>query len=710
MLSLPRFRDLFIAAVLALGAVSMLGTAGTAAAQTVDEPPIETAATLVAAPREPVMRGPGSELQIDVQIDNPGQQQLPEGTVRLEVDPRPLASIEDLDGVFPEHPVELGEAEIGPTAPDSEQSLTITVPQDRLPFTSTTPSGVYLLRASIAPDLEFTVPLAWESSAGTRSDPATAASVRLGLIVPIVLPDDIRTLPTRPQLEELVPGWSDLLDQARSAEATLAIDPRVIAGIRAYGDEAPEPARQFLARLEATPLPNFLLQFADADPSAQADLGFTSLLQPTSLDFVSRFGSAASETPPRDETAGSDSSSESSSDSGADGADGAAGQGSDDTTGTDAAPPLPTLDELLSWNEAEPMAWPAEGSADQGTLELLRLSNIDSVVLDSENVDRASGGPRVSLEQGSAIVTDAALADAARTALSASGEVERAAGLSRLSAYLLLAAQSGSEDLVLGLDRGATADAQDPALLIAQLRELGWVEPTAIGALDEGEALLRGSDTLEERRELLRAAVGRESSVSELGAVLVHPEYLSGYQRARLLELFATRHAAPGVAFEEVAARYQKRDAELLQGVQGITTERMQLVGASTRVPVQLHNSLPFEASVDVQVVPASAVLSVTEPHFSGVLVPPEGNERVLVPVNSRVSSGESGLVVTVGAASGDLTVFTGTLAISVRSGVETIALTTLGILAALLLGFGIWRSVRRRRAASAARVTSLSE
>ena len=728
--SVSRFRARpLLAAVFALGLLGAPAAGGTAAAAADDAVELTPATVdLFASPREPVLHDDDSELQIDVLVGNPGEQPLPETAVEVALDPRPLETIDDLDGVFPEHPIELADAQIGATAAETDQRVTVTVPRDRLPFTSATESGVYLLRVALGAEADVTVPLVWQGAASTgrAGASAEAPSVRLGTIVPIVLPSDIFTLPTRSQLEELTPGWSDLLDEARAAQATLAIDPRVIAGIRAYGDEAPEPARQFLARLEASTLSSFLLQFADADPSAQADLGFTALMQPTSLDFVTRFGSFSAD----DETGdGTDAGETPGSSAGEQGGDDADPPASDDATNTgdgtspgdepasqggdagptegdrsdgEPVPTQPTLEQLLSWDATAAVAWPAEGSADQGTLELLRLANIDAFVLDSDNIDRASGGPRVSLEQGSALITDAALADAARTALSAPNEVQRAAGVSRLSAHLLLAAQNGSEDLVLGLDRGAVGDAEDPALLVEQLRALDWVAPTGIADLDEGEALLRGSDTLEERRELLRAAVGRESSVSELGAVLVHPEYLSGYQRARLLELFATRHAAPGVDFDEVASRYRERDAELLEGVRAITTERMQLVGATTRVPVQLHNSLPFEAVVDVQVVPASAALAVQEPRFASVAVPAEGNERVLVPVHSRLSSGESGLVVTVAATSGDLTVFTGTLPISIRSGVETIALVVLGALASLLLGFGIWRSVRRRRRASA--------
>ncbi|MFT4232900.1 MAG: DUF6049 family protein, partial [Leucobacter sp.] len=565
------------------------------------------------------------------------------------------------------------------------------------------------------------------------------ASLRLGVIVPLVLPEEIRTLPTRAQLDDLVPVWDRLLASARDRRATLAIDPRVVAGIRAYGEDAPEAARLFLSQLEHTALPSFLLQFADADPAAQAALGFTSLLAPSSLDFVSRFGtfpaasadgaeadgataSAAAEAQQTDgqqtDAAGGDSGSAAQTS-----ADGAAASepatGDADPAPVDPEAVLPTLEQLTAWPRGDSAAWPAENAVDAATLELLRSAGVETVVLGSDNVV-ATGGPRVDLTQGSALVTDAALGDAARDALSAPTETERAAGSARLAAQLAFAEQAGTDGLLLGLDRGATGDAEDPSLLLDMLGSLPWVEATPIAELPEGTAALRAPETADEeetedgasesRVDLLGSAVDRESSVTDLGAVLAHPEYLSGYQRARLLELFSTRYAASDVDFADVAARFRERDSELLDGIRVISTQHTQLVGSSSRVPVQLRNALPFDAVVTVQADPASAALSVPERRFTDIVVPAEATERVLVSVRSRVSSGESGLVVTVSSTGGDLTVFTSTLPIAISSSVETVALGVLGALAALLLGFGIWRSVRRRGRAAADPSTASAE
>lgn len=778
----PRIRVLpaaVLAVGLVAGGLVGAGTpvAAARAAETAPESASDPA-TLTVSPRDSVLRSDTSELRFDIIVANPGAAELPAGQIQLRFGSAQVADVDQLDTILPATAPLIGEAEIAAVAAGDERTATITVPRADIPLGSGAVFGVHSIQANFTPDPDPAGPdadtdaadaadtadsaggnsaegpaatSAAEGSDAAGSDtadsdaqdsdtltgltqivadltapgatPGTGATtptptVQLGIIVPLVLPSDVRTVPTRRQLEDLTPGWDALLTEARSHQATLAIDPRIIAGIRAYGEEAPENARALLERMSLLSLPTFMLQFADADPAAQAALGYSKLLAPSSLDFVSRFGSGAEAAagpnstgpnPTGDDDADPDADADADADS--DGA-GDAPADSEDPTENSAdplEPALPTLAELLAWPVTTSAAWPAEGAVDQATMKLLEASGISTVVLDSSNVS-GNDTPRAAIGSRSALITDAALGAAARSAIGGTTASERNAGTARVGALLALAAQGGSAGLLVGLDRGAIGNAEDPSALLEELSSFDWVTSSLVNSLPEGAASLRAGDTLEERRELLRTAAGRETSVNELGAVLVHPEYLSGYQRTRLLELFATRFAEPGVDFPEIAASFRKRDAELLEGVRAISTEHTQLVGTSTRVPVQLHNSLPFEALVSVRVDPSSAALSITERDYPDIAVPAEANQRILVPVHSRVSSGESGLVVSVSAATGDPTVFTGTISISIRSVVETIALWTLGGLAALLLGFGIWRSLRRTRIIEAEQTAAQQE
>lgn len=735
-------------------------TPATGDADTTDQP--EELASLVIAASDPVLRPETETLEVSILIQNPGSEPVPAGELVVEIATEAVADAAGLDQDPAGSLSPLGSLSVGATQAGKSQALTLEVPRADVPLAATAPFGVHLLRAELRaedsgesertgspadpgapegsdepadsadapatdadatdtpsdvttdPVLTATTPIVWHgpeqtaAGAGSRTAASKTPTVQLGLIVPLVFPDEIRTLPTRAQLEALTPEWDRLLTEARTQRATLAIDPRVIAGIRAYGEEAPESSRLFLERLTTLDLPVFLLQFADADPAAQAALGFTKLLAPSSLDFVTRFGSFP--TPAAPDSSEGDTGATPSEQAPPAAGDTSAPENTDvpvdgaEDPSTPTAGSAPTLPELLAWEPASRVAWPAEGAVNADTLEFLRSNGITTTVLSSANVT-LTGGPRAQLGDGTAFVADAGLSAAARDALTGKTSAERAAGSARLAAQLALSAQHSQPGALLALDRGAVANADQPSALLEQLGTFDWLDQTPLAELPQGTAKLRSGDTLEERRELLRAAVGRESSVTQIGAVLVNPEYLSGYQRTRLLELFATRHSAPEADFAEVAAAYRARDAELLEGVQAVSTEHVQLVGASTRFPVQLRNTLPFDARVRVDIDPASAALSLTERSFPDVIIPAEGNQQLLVPVHSRVSSGESGLVVTISASDGDPTVFTGTLSISIRSSIESIALWTLGGLAAALLGVGIWRSLRQR-----ARAQSTSE
>lgn len=686
---------------------------------------------LVVSPPTSVLSENSSSYDFTVLVRNPGKQDLPSGTLALHLNPQRVESLKGLDTDFPASSVLLETVEFSRVDAESERSVTLSVPRASLPLTASSVAGVYLVQASLTPgnagddpapatpapatqsptpsadaaksDAEATdssgisdvVPFVWRGSGGS--------AVKVSFIVPLVLPSTISTMPTPEQLGEVTPKLDELLTTATRERATLAIDPRLIAGIRAYGEDSPKAARQFLSRLEATDLPTFLLQFADADPSAQAALGFTELLEPTSLTFITRLGTfTPSDDPtPTDESADSETNADTNkdatpgeSDAQADTAPGGAPDGAADHSGSGT---VPTLQELLQWPRSELVAWPAEGSVDSGTLALLKKSSVSSLILDSSNVTY-SGGPQAAMGDTSTLITDSSLATSARDALSARTDTERSAALAGAAAELALAAQAGSPGLVLGFDRGATAENPDPAGLLKDLGSFDWVIPVPQTEQATGKATLKSSGTLEERRELLRSAVNREPSVDEVSKILVHPNYLTGYQRTRLLNLFATRYANLDSNFEQTFKTYHERDEELLKGVRTINTRNTQLVGTSTRVPVQLRNSLPFDALVAVQADSVSAALSLPETHFPDVSVKADGTSRILVPVRSRVSSGESGLVIRVTDASGDFTVYKKTLSISIRSSVETIALWTLGILATLLLSFGIWRSIRRRR------------
>lgn len=659
------------AALLAVAGLTLGGGTFALADETAPAPDEAASVALVVAPRTAVFDETAADYEFSALVDNSGTEQLSAGRLTLELAPQPVAARAELHAEFPEDAVVIAEAEIGATDAAKAQTKALAVERSALPLTGTAQQGVYRIRATLQPG-EGAAPVVAQTSFVWQGVPE--GTVKLTTIVPLVLPSDIHAMPNRTQLDRMTPRLEELLDAAIEARATLAIDPRLIAGIRAYGDNAPVRSRTFLQRLETTALPSFLLQFADADPAAQAALGYAKLLQPTQHSYATRFGSFPIE--PADDG----------------GDEGAAAE----SEGADTSGRAPTLEQLTDWPQQDPIAWPADGQVDEATLELLRSSGIDTALLSSDNV-KLKGGPRASLGSGSALIADSALGEAVRAAIAAQTPTEREAGLSAATAQLAIAAQTGQAGIVVGLDRGAAADGDDPTAPLAQLLALDWVTPAPASEQRKGAATLLPATPDETRLDALREAVEREPEVAELSVLLRRPDDLTSYQRSRLLELFATRHARPEADFASTALAYDARDEEMLKGVHPIGTAHTQLVGTTTQLPLQLRNSLPFEARVTVRVEPASAALVVNEQIFTGVIVGSEGNTRVMVPVHSRVSSGESALDVAVTDASGEFEASSRQLPITIRSGIEKIVLWSLGGIAALLLIFGTIRSLRRR-------------
>lgn len=719
------------AAAAPVAATSSEASATVLRGQDQDQAPPSSAASdaptaeLVLAPVEPVLQEESEEFEFRVLIRNRGKQPIADGEVRLELRPQPLSDPDELEDGFPDAGTRIATAEARETAPGGTQEVSLRVPRDEL-LPDGAQEGVYLLRAALdagtGPDRSTAAPAAlapiiWEGAGD--ADP-----VPLSTIVPLTLPSEVASMPTRQQLERSAQRLVSMIDAAERFGSTLAVDPRIIAGIRAYGEAAPTDAREVLRRLEGTSAPVFLLQFADADPAAQAALGQEALLEPLNLDFITKHG----EFP---EAEGGDGQRGDGTEASEGAARGGSGRTSDPAPTAGPAEPdavsgtPPDLGELLAWPEESPTAWPAAGSTDPSTIDLLRRSGIKRVVVDSGNVTW-TGGPRVHLRNGekrvaTAIVVDRELRLQAQRALAGEHEIDRSAGLGAIAAELVLAAQNDSAGLVLALDRGATAAPDLPsdasAALLETVADLDWVNPVPIAEQRSGDASLssdrsradraeadQAAAAAEQRLEQLSEALGREPDVQAMSPLLVSPDELIGYQRARLLQLFATRYAGPDGGFRGVAERFAEQDAELLEGVRVTRAESTHLVGTSTRVPVQMHNSLPFDAMIEGEAIPSSAALRVEERVIVPTLIPADGNQHVLVPVRARVSSGESGLVITLRDTVEGREFDTSTIPITISSSIETIALSTLVVLTSALLGLGVWRSVRRRRADAGAR------
>ena len=716
-----------LTAALTFSGVSLLQGRGSAQAA---EPDAESGPqpALVVAPESAVVESTAEQFRFEVLLKNPTSQPLGAGTVALTIDNHRAETAADLSPEGERESLELASVEAVATQGEKDQRIEVVVSRDDFPLLFTREAGVYPIHAEFQPSDakadDAGAPNLTTSTAVVWNDAVATSPLAVTLVVPLVLPSSVEALPTRDELASSAPKLTQLLDAAEQRYATIAVDPRIIAGTRALGSNAPGAATTLLDRLERSTSPMFLLQFADADPAVQAALGFETLLQPLGFNHATALGKFEPPTPEAaaasgangDAAAGQNAGTDGAAvgaDAGADateaaGADSPATATADDASTTDAADAadatvkvdpvtgVPTLEALLSLDNTRPGAWPAGGEVDSATLALLRDAGLTSLVLDSNNVANAST-PRVTFGDFDALVADAPAGQAARVSIAGATATERDAGTADLTARLALSAQTGAGGLVLALDRGALADIADPLRIFDTIDSLPWVQTVSERLQSSAPAELRAGASTEQRRELLRATIARSAQIDELAPLLAEPSYLTEYQRERLLAALATRYAEPDVDYLAIDEQTKARDSELLRGVSPLVSENTQLVGSLSNVPITLSNALPFEAVVNLHVTPTSAAISLGERDFE-VRIPAVGSRNVLVPVQSRVSSGEAGLQLEVQNASKEFAFASALHPLTLRTAIETALIWVLGSAAALLLGFGVWRSVRRRR------------
>ncbi len=716
-----------LTAALTFSGISVMQGRGSAHAA---EPDAESGPqpALVVAPESAVVESTAEQFRFEVLLKNPTSEPLRAGTVTLTIDNHRAETAADLSSEGERESLELASVEAVATQGEKDQRIEVVVSRDDFPLLYTREAGVYPIHAEFqssdakaddagAPNLTTSTAVVWNDAVAT-------SPLAVTLVVPLVLPSSVEALPTRDELASSAPKLTQLLDAAEQRYATIAVDPRIIAGTRALGSNAPGAATTLLDRLERSTSPMFLLQFADADPAVQAALGFETLLQPLGFNHATALGKFEPPTPEAaatsavngDAAAGQNAGTDGAAvgaDAGADateaaGADSPATATADDASTTDAADAadatvkvdpvtgVPTLEALLSLDNTRPGAWPAGGEVDSATLALLRDAGLTSLVLDSNNVANAST-PRVTFGDFDALVADAPAGQAARVSIAGATATERDAGTADLTARLALSAQTGAGGLVLALDRGALADIADPLRIFDTIDSLPWVQTVSERLQSSAPAELRAGASTEQRRELLRATIARSAQIDELAPLLAEPSYLTEYQRERLLAALATRYAEPDVDYLAIDEQTKARDSELLRGVSPLVSENTQLVGSLSNVPITLSNALPFEAVVNLHVTPTSAAISLGERDFE-VRIPAVGSRNVLVPVQSRVSSGEAGLQLEVQNASKEFAFASALHPLTLRTAIETALIWVLGSAAALLLGFGVWRSVRRRR------------
>lgn len=502
------------------------------------------------------------------------------------------------------------------------------------------------------------------------------------------------------------------LDAVADRAVAIALDPRIVASIRALGTGAPPSAVAWLERLAAVPNEVFPLAYADADLAAQAQLGIDPLTADSFTDVLDPADFA-------DEPAGT-------ADDAADDADDAGdagGQAGDadpvaTTQPTDPAVPpsdVPTTEQLLAWPYTRTdLAWPADATVATGNLAAFAAGGYTTTILSGSNVEATDLDVNAAstVEGESAVVADARISAALRDAAAARSDVSWGDAAARLGAELAIRADdSGDAVLLATFQRGASTQSPRVAATLDALASWPWARAAslsgAVGAAPVERTLV---DAPEDPQRLsdLRRLLDSEAAVQEFATVLDDESLLTGPARRQLLALFDVSWMPQPAEWATALGERLIAQAETVNAVSVAQSSPVNVLSSETGVPTTVENLLPYPVTVFVDVAPSNGRLIVEERVETTVAA--DSRSNVIVPVAAGVGNGEVTLSVSLWSRDDVKVGQTVQIAANVQADWEGLGALILGVVVVVFFGVGIWRNIRRRRRERAAQEAATAE
>lgn len=634
-----------VALATAMVAAPLLAPAPAAATAPPDDLTDE-APRLIIAPVDPLLED-GESLDLEVTIDNPSSEPTVSTTVEVLLTSQPIGTRYSLSRWFD------GEAFMASSV-IAHVDVPAVAALDRVTVRTSIEAadlgldggtwGPYGLAASGAA-------FGGATSVIVRDEPGEASPTTVALAAPIDSRLGSSGLLSADELEaatEFGGSARTALDAAMGANATLGIDPAFGASAAALGDEAPEVATAWLDRADRPG--TYPLLYGNADPIAQVRAGVYPL-EPLGI--------------PR--------------------ADG---------------DPLPAT--IGSIGTRQPVIDATEAILQQGELE--SLADAGTVVLSTAMLDEQLSGStpsaHVRIDGVDALATDAQLQELIHASVDA--DEETAANV-RAQVVALLATitrerPSDPRTLAAVLPPSTRGDS---AALLADLAEANFVETAGIDvALDvpQREATLAQIDDPERNQgaELVTAALEQEAEVARIASIVDEPAALLAELRLAVLA------ALPDAGREVIEADRLAIQAlggtmsEVRNAVQLVGGSDIHAVGESVGLPITITNELDVPANVVLSVRATNALVNVQDPRLE-VTIAPTSQQRVQVPIDV-VGTGSLLIIAQLHTPDGVPLGQIQTLHVTAQPTIEVAVAWTLGIAIVLLLGFGILRSILKRR------------
>jgi hypothetical protein len=508
----------------------------------------------------------------------------------------------------------------------------------------------------------------------------------VAIVMPLTIPISTGSFVDAATLDAATsPGGAlfDDLDAVINRGVTLGIDPMVIASIRVLGNTAPPSALQWLDRLRSATNETFELAYADADLTAPLQAGRKSVVAPSSLDFAldpALFTDVPAVDP----------------------------QYPDATADPDGSEPtLPTTAELFAWDYSiAAVAWPRADSVVERDLRILESSSYDTTILASKNVTRTRGSSAYAkIDDRKVLVADETISSLLSSALSSASDDAWSSSMDAIgSAVSSYSSRAIGTSLILTLDRESAIPAERLAASIDSISALD--EATVVGLSAITTTGLHSATLVDQPQSEARVARVKEILVAEgldrkFAAIAETPKLITGERRLELLVVLssgAETHAGGwGVATDE----FLDDSTALRDTVRLVQSSRNLLTAERGFIYVSVDNDLDQAVTVYVSLQPSLPLVSVEDDRVA-VTIEPGAQGKATVPVQS-LSNGTVDIAVSLRTASDVRVGQTSHVQVDVRAGWEGPVTIVLAILVVLLFGFGIFRTVVKRRAANRA-------
>jgi hypothetical protein len=501
-----------------------------------------------------------------------------------------------------------------------------------------------------------------ESAATARSSfvwtpsVSTAKAAFTGILA-IVPPPSTSGLLTAAEMTELT-GPSGILTRqlavAQGRPVAVGIDPRIISSIEVLGNNAPDGVVAWLQALKALPNESFLLAWADADISAQAQAGSATLLTPSTGDVITPLV--------LDETSSSP---------------------------APTAMPAPVAAPLFT-PTLNSIAWPAENSVMSSDLGIFSASGLTSAILSSKNVagDIMSSGQTAGLPS---VVTLNGLSSALN-----SNDVSRAA--SYVAAAAVDESQAGRTFAALPRETFSITGLSKLGQTIDAVLGQSWVSSgTLSSGLTSATSSLEIVDSPEssQRISVVSSLIARNAQVASFATIAEDPSLITSPASRELAAVLSVGWLSND-EWSSAVSESLRSSEKVLTSVSIVTSSTINMVGGQANIPISVLNSLLQPVTVMVNADPNNARLIVQG--SEQVTIQPESQAKAQIPVQAQVSNGSSILTVSLQSVDGVPIGEPVAIPINVRADWETWGLGAVALAFVGLLTAGVIRTLRRRK------------